>query len=130
MKIAHEEYLINTNLNQCWINLLCKYGNKEEFNKINQESISTPLAIMKYRRILRGRGYGEISLAELNDAYINKKYKKLHTLLEVMFLEFIPDSKFDYILDKINNTEDGLQKLYNIHQEEKGTRVLSIALVL
>jgi hypothetical protein len=130
-KALDEKYLQNIDeVDRYWIGLLCKWGNREEFNKIVQHNINIPLAIMEYRENLRDNGRGNVSFLELNTAYINKQFKKLHKLFEVMFLEFIPNDHFDYILNKINNTENGLQKLYNIHLEDKGTRILSIALVL
>lgn len=126
-KINKQEY---NNEDYEWIEMLCKYGNRKEFIKIYCNNISIPLAIMEYRRKLRNKGYGNISFVELDRAYTNKKYNILHTLFEKLFLEPISQEDFSYIIKKLNQTENGLQKLYSRYLEDKNIRILSIILTL
>lgn len=120
----------SSNYNYKWIELLCQHGNKKDFANIRYNSKCTTLAIMKYRRKLRECGYGNVSFIELNKAHSDKQYGKLHSLLEYMFLEPISLDWFEYAIDKIDNTVDGLNKLYNMHLQDKNVRILSIILVL
>lgn len=113
-----------------WIELLCEIGHVEEFIEILHTSKSELLAIMKHRRILYQQGKGKVSFLELNTAYTNKQFDKLHKLLEKMFLEPISDGQFKLIIDRINRKEYGLEKLYNKHMEDKGLRILSVVLTL
>ena len=113
-----------------WSQLLCHIGNIDEFIDIFHSSRSELLAIMKYRRILHQRGMAEVSFIEVNTAYTNKQFNKLHKLLEKMFLEPISDEQFEFILKKIDNREDGIENLYNRHVEDKGLRILTVALII
>lgn len=113
-----------------WIELLSKYGSLQEFEKINNNSVSISMAIMKYRRILRNRDIGAILFSEINAAYLNNEYKKVHGLLEYMFLEPIAQNQFDFILNKINTKDDGMGRLHKEHLKNKNKRVLSIVLTL
>lgn len=128
MQITSEQK--HNNKNSEWIELLCRYGNRNDFIKIYYNNISIPLAIMEYRRKLRDKGYGNVSFIELDKAYANKKYNILHTLFEKLFLEPISQEDFDYIINKLNQTKNGLQKLYNRYLEDKNIRILSIILTL
>lgn len=47
-----------------------------------------------------------------------------------MFLEPITQKQFDFIIDRINRIENGLEKLYNRHIEDSGVRVLSVIITL
>lgn len=116
--------------NQEWINFLCNYGNRLEYQQIASKSKNAMFAIMAYRRLLRCRGLGNIPLIALNTAYIQRNYSRLHTLLQELFLEIIPDSKFDFILNQLDSTDDGMVKLYNKHLQDKNKRALNRALVL
>lgn len=115
---------------QQWIDLLCTYGNRLEYEKTTEQSKSTMFAIMKYRRLLRSRGLSNVSFIELNTAHIQRNYTKLHSLMQQLFLEPISDSQFSYILDRVNNTEDGMLKLYNQHKKDVGMRILTATLTL
>lgn len=126
-KINNQKY---DDENYKWIELLCRYGDRKEFIKIYCNNISIPLAIMEYRRKLRDKGYGNVSFIELDKAYANKKYNILHTLFEKLFLEPISQEDFDYIINKLDQTKNGLQKLYNRYLEDKNIRILSIILTL
>lgn len=126
-KIHLEKY---SKEHQQWISFLCKHGSTIEYKKIEYESRSAVFAIMKYRRLLRSRSLGNISFLALNTAHIQKNYIKLHSLLQELFLEAIDDTQFDFILNKINNTENGISKLYHRHKEDTNLRVMSIVLTL
>lgn len=115
---------------QQWIDLLCTYGNRLEYEKTNEQSKSAMFSIMKYRRLLRSRGLGNVSFIELNTAHIQRNYIRLHSLMQELFLEPISDSQFSYILDRVNNTEDGMLKLYDRHKQDTGTRILTATLTL
>lgn len=112
-----------------WAELLCEAGNVKEFIAILDASKSELLAIMEYREILYRRNK-EISFIELNTAYTNDQFDKLHILLERMFLEPITTKQFEFILNKIDSVRDGIEELYNRHVEDKGLRALSVALTL
>lgn len=113
-----------------WSQLLCHTGSIDEFISIFYNSKSDILAIMKYRRILHQRGVSIVSFIELNTAYTNNQFDKLHKLLEKMFLEPIAAGQFEFILSKINSVENGIERLYERHIQDKGLRVLSVALTL
>lgn len=113
-----------------WMSLLCKIGDINEFTDILSSSKSNALAIMKYRRILYQRGINNISFLEINTAYTNKQTDRLHKLLQEMFLEYISEGQFKFILDKINNKEGAIEKIYNRHLQDKGLRILTLILTL
>ncbi|MGJ0846560.1 hypothetical protein ACR77J_07720 [Tissierella praeacuta] len=113
-----------------WIDFLCGYGNRLEYQQIEYESKNAMFATMKYRRILRGRDLGNVSFILLNTAYTQKDYIKVHSLLQELFLEPITNGQFEFILNKINGVQNGLQKLYEHHIQDKNVRILSIALIL
>lgn len=119
-----------TEFNQEWIELLCKYGNKIEYEKIASESRNAMFAIMKYRKLLKFRGMGNISFITLNTAYTLNDYTKLHNLLQELFLEVIGNEQLNYILEKINETEDGLHKLYTQHKQNTNKRISTIIVAL
>lgn len=116
--------------NQEWINFLCNYGNRLEYQQIASKSKNAMFAIMEYRRLLRGRDLGNIPLIALNTAYIQRNYSRLHTLLQELFLEAIPCNKFKFILEQLDSTDDGMVKLYNKHLQDKNKRALNRVLVL
>ena len=113
-----------------WKNYLCNLGSRLEYEQIAQKSKSAMFAIMKYRRLLRCRGLGNVSFIALNMAYTTKNYIKLHELLQELFLEVIGKKQFEYILNILDNTESGLEKLYDRHTQDKNLRILSIILIL
>lgn len=131
------EKLLQTNQNynvnehdQKWIDYLCSYGNRLEYQQVRNESKNAMFAIMKYRRLLRGRGFGNIPFITLNTAYVLQDYIKVHSLLQELFLEPISDDQFDFILRKINSKDNGVMKLHERHLQDTGTRVLSIIMTL
>ena len=101
-------------------------GDRLEYERITQKSKGAVFAIMKYRRLLRSQGLGNVSFITLNTAYVNKNYIRLHSLLQELFLEVIDKSRFDYTLDKLNKVENGLEKLHTRHQDDRNLRILSI----
>ena len=109
-----------------WAELLCKMGDIESFMYILQCSKSELLAIMKYRRILMREGKSKISFIELDRAYSNKQYTRVHNLLEILFLEVVTKEWFEFIMDRINSIENGLMKLYDRHMEDNNLRILSV----
>lgn len=113
-----------------WMKLLCKIGDVNEFIDILSSSKSNVLAIMKYRRILYQRRINSISFLEINTAYTNKQTDRLHKLLQELFLEYISEGQFKFILDKINNKEGAIEKIYNRHLQDKGLRILTLILTL
>ena len=128
-RLRNEPYLDLEESDRNWLKLLCSVGSSDEFDIINQGCKSTTLAIMKYRKVLRSRQTGE-SFLKINTAYVNKNQKELHKLLEYMFLEFIPVKQFGFILERINNKENGLLELYNRHTEDPDARILSLIITL
>lgn len=120
-----------------WIKLLTE-GNtekEEEFYTIAEDSISIPLAIMKYRRLEMQKGRGQnITLEQLQKANVNDT-KVLQEVLQEMFLEPIPDANLEFFYKNAvergySLTTDAIAELYRRHSEDKGTRFLSIALTI
>lgn len=117
-------------MNKNWINLLCKYGNTKDFDGVLQEKKCIPLTIMAYRKLLKKQKFCEVPFGKLKIAYMQKRYDTLHDLLQQLFLEPISQSQFEFILDKINITESGLQKIHNEHKKDMSKRILTIILTL
>lgn len=113
-----------------WIDLLCKYGNREEFYFINSKNNSTRLAIMQYREMLRNRGYGNVCIEELKETYDNKQYVRLHKMLEDMFLEPINENSFKYIIDELHKKDNSIEELFSKHLQDKNRRILTLILIL
>lgn len=113
-----------------WIDLLCRYGSKEEFIDIFKETRNFTLAIMKYRKILYDRGFGNIPYMLLYQAYIQQNYNILHKLLQELFLEYIPKDQFQFILNKLKQRKENLAILYQKHLDNKQRRILNIILTL
>ncbi len=117
-------------MNKNWIDLLCKYGNTKDFEDILQGKECIPIAIMTYRKLLKKQRLCEIPFGELKIAYMQKEYDILCDLLQQLFLEPIPQSQFEFILDRINMTESGLEKVHNEHKKDMSKRILTIILAL
>lgn len=115
---------------QQWMEFLCNYGNRLECQQIESKSKGAVFAIMEYRRLLKNRGFGNIPFIALNTAYTQKDYSRLHSLLQELFLEPISKEQFNYILDRVNGSEDGIIKLYNKHIEDTDKRVLNVILIM
>lgn len=126
----------NNEFNQEWIELLSQGNHREEirFFDTMKDSHSLELAIMKYRRILREEGRGEITLEDLKINMDNKD--KLQDLLQELFLEpigFIDwwmDFFYEAVEEKYKSLEEGIEKLYLKHERDPSTRFLSIVLTL
>lgn len=123
--------------NEYWIKLLIKSNTKKEieFYTVVVESISLPLAIMKYRRLEMHEGRGQdITLEQLQKANINDE-KVLQEVLQELFLEPIPLQHLEFFYKNAvergyKNTTDAIAELYRRHMEDRGTRFLSIALTI
>ena len=113
-----------------WEVYLCSVGSREEYKQILEKNRNAVFAVMEYRRLLRNRGFSKIFFTTLNTAYIQRNYSKLYVLLQELFLEYISKPQFNYILEKIDSTENGLKKLYDRHQQNKELRILSIVKTL
>lgn len=113
-----------------WVALLCKYGSEFELVDILNASKCVVFGIMKYRRILREKDIGTVSLIEINTAYTNNNLDRLHNLLQEMFLEPISGKQYGIIKSKLDKTQGGIEKLYKKHLEDKNLRVLSVVKIL
>ncbi len=120
----------NCNYIDKWANYLCFLGDTAEYNQIKEESKNAVFAVMQYRKLLKSRGLGNIPYTTLNTAYSQQDYSRFIELLQQMFLEIIDNNQFDYILEIINRTDNGLQKLYNKHLDNQDLRLLSIVKIL
>ena len=114
--IKHNEF------NQKWVELLTNNNVEEEleFYETMKDSPSLELAIMKYRKILREQGKGNVTLAELKNNINNKT--ELQNLLQELFLEPISVSKVDLI------KENNIENLYSKYEENKNRRFLNAIL--
>lgn len=115
---------------QRWIEYLCSCGSRDEYQKIAEESKGAVFAIMKYRRILRSEGLGNVSFEAINTAHTQKDYIKLHRLLQELFLEPLSNVQFEFVVEKLDRIQDSLTKLYNRHMQDRNVRILSIVLTL
>ncbi|MCK9444601.1 MAG: hypothetical protein M0Q14_08750 [Tissierellaceae bacterium] len=108
--------------NQEWVELLTNNNVEEEleFYEITKNSPSLILAIMYYRRQLREKGRGNISIEQLKSNINNKK--ELQNLLQLLFLEPIPASKVDLI------KENNIEKLYSKYKENENRRFMNAIL--
>ena len=95
------------------IKYLCRYGNRNELYDIYNKLQSIPGAIVEYRTILRNRGYGSVCRRELKETYNRRQIEDLHNLFNYMFLQDIPEEDFKFGLERIDNTDDGIDKVYN-----------------
>jgi len=129
-KVIITDDISNYELENKWVSLLINYGSKEEFIKIYRENISIPLAIMSYRKQLKNKGIGDISYITLEQAYTKQHYNKLHKLLQELFLEYIPEEHFNFILEKLKQKENSLHILYEEYLKDKNKRILNIVLTL
>lgn len=113
-----------------WLKLLCRHGSNVDLLKIVSKQECIKLSIMEFRRLIHQQKLVNVSLIELNTAYINKDYAKVHNYLEMLFLEIITKFQFDYIMKKVDSIEHGIIKLYNRHNENVDRRILTITLTL
>ena len=123
--LLNKQIAKNDGYEQVWIDFLCSYGSRLEYIEIEKQSKGAMFAIMEYRRLLRSRGLGNIPFITLNTAHVKKDYIKLHTLLQELFLEAISENQFQYILEQIDNVNDGVEKLYDRHMQDKNKRILN-----
>ncbi len=113
-----------------WAEYLCKIGDETEYQEVLSKSKNAVFAVMQYRKLLRNKGLGNVPYTTLNTAYTQQDYSRFTGLLQQMFLEVIDSNQFDYILEIINKTDNGLQKLYNKHLDNQDLRLLSIVKIL
>lgn len=123
--LENKQFNENSEYERMWVEYLFGYGNKIEYEQIARGSKNAMFSIMEYRRLLRSRGLGNIPFITLNTAYIKRDYIKLHSLLQELFLEVVTESQFQFILEQINNANDGMIKLYDSHIQDKNKRVLN-----
>lgn len=104
---------------ETWVDLLTQ-GEKEkieEFEKIRSSSPSLQLAIMKYRRLEKERGRGQ-HIQAANDI----------EGLQELFLEPILQQHIDYLHERVKELkielQEGYNKIYQMHLEDKGKRFL------
>ena len=102
MTNKYNNYLNDSGAWEDWIELLCTYGDYNDYLEIEFNSISKPIAIMEYRNKLYQEGLGNVGKEELKKTYSQKTLEELHILCEYMFLEPIPYDKFKFILNKLN----------------------------
>lgn len=113
-----------------WVDFLCSKGDRHEYQQVELESKSAMFAIMAYRRQLRSRCLGNIPIIAINIAYTQENYIKLHSLLQELFLEYITEEQFRYVLDELGQVENGIVKLYEKHLQDKNARILNRVLLL
>lgn len=125
------------NYNKKWIKLLTegKMEKEEEFKEINNNAITTPLAIMEYRekQMLQGRGQ-DITREEMI-ALNNLDIDVMQEILEEMFLEPVPKSHIEFFYESATelgyqDMKEALSELYDRHKIDKNSRFLTIALTI
>lgn len=123
--------------NKKWIEILTesKKEKEKEFKDINNNAITTPLAIMEYReqQMLQGRGQ-DITKEEMI-ALNNLDIDVTQEILEEMFLEPVPEKHIEFFYKSATkrgykDVKEVLGELYDRHQMDKGTRFLTIALTI
>ena len=123
--------------NKKWIEILTE-GKKEkekEFKDINNNAITTPLAIMEYRQKLMNEGRGQDFTREEIIALNNLDINVMQKILEEMFLEPIPENHIEYFYESATkrgykDMKEALAELYDRHQIDKNSRFLTIALTI
>ncbi|HHV25976.1 MAG TPA: hypothetical protein GXX63_02130 [Tissierellia bacterium] len=125
------------NYNKKWIKILTegKMEKEEEFKEINNNAITTPLAIMEYRQKLMNEGRGQDFTREEIIALNNLDINVMQKILEEMFLEPIPKSHIEYFYESATkrgykDVKEALTELYDRHQIDKNNRFLTIALTI
>ena len=116
------------NFNENWINLLTNGGKldkQREFEGVRASSKSLPLAIMKYRRLQMEQGRGQNIKGEQIREVLNDD-KGLIELLQELFLEPVGQVHIEYI----RSNDIDLEQLHKKHVENKGRRILNIALTI
>lgn len=133
MKNAEIITLISSDMDKYhenWVDFLCSKGNRHEYQQVEEKSKSAMFAIMTYRRLLRSRGLGNIPIITINTAHTQENYIKLHSLLQELFLEYITEDQFEYVLNELEQVENGIAKLYEKHLQDKNARILNRVLLL
>lgn len=131
-----EEQKQRDEFNQKWIDLLTgEESEKEiEFYTLCEDSPSLPLAIMKYRRILRESGRGEYITVEHLKVANRMPENYLKDVLQKLFLEPISTHDIEFFYKKVSkkyrDMNEAMEELYRRHIEDKGARFLSIALTI
>ena len=113
-----------------WCSLLCYEGDSKDFLDILSIAKSEMLAVMKYRRSLMNGRKKPITCIELVKLHTSGELGELHKSLEKLFLEVIVEEHLEFILNKIDNSENGLQNMYDRHIDNNSLRIMSIALVI
>ena len=110
---------LNNTFNDNWIEILTqnKPEKIEEFNKIVEKSPSVELAIMKYRKLEQDRGRTQ------HIKFIN------HTnTIQQLFLEPITTTDIQLLHSKFKafkmDLSEGYDKIYQMHQQDKGKRFI------
>jgi hypothetical protein len=115
--------------NNKWINYLIN-GSRNEFKRflhiLNDECHGClGFAAIKYRQRLFEEGKrGNISLEQLNSVWDN--FELLKVDLQELFLEYIDQESFEYIMTCININKWTAEGLYNEHQKNKNNRIACI----
>lgn len=102
--------------------------NGKEINEI-LDSNSPVFQMYKYRDKLLNQGIGQdISVNELEKALKNNDNIRLKQKLELLFLEYISNSKFKIIKDMLikNSLGWNIDKLVEIHKKHKYHRIFSL----
>jgi hypothetical protein len=115
--------------NSEWIKYLIN-GNHNEFKRFsvilrNECHNCSGLATIKYRRRLFEEGIrGNIALNQLLSAW--EVPELLRFSLQELFLEYIDQNEFEYILKYIKENGWTAKGIYNKHQENKNNRIVCI----
>jgi hypothetical protein len=107
------KFLINNNATQ-----------SKRFRNILLQNKSIVLALIEYRRELFDEEHrGNIKLESLQKAYDKKNYGMFRLLLQELFLEYINDSQFKYILYAMTYNGWIPEGIYNEHIKDKNNRI-------
>lgn len=100
----------------------------ERFYKILAESRGMlGLAITRYKKILFLEGNrGQVSLNQIQNAYISKNIHELKNLLSELFLQYISDSEMKLLIKKLNNGSCSIDYIYNEHKINPTRKLFSI----
>lgn len=113
-----------------WASMLCNLGKAEDFIQIYKKSPSSEMAIMGYRRCLHNKGEVVVKEADLYGALKDDDDKKLHSLLQSLFLEIITQADYEYTIECIDGEYKNLQTIYSIHNENKDLKLRRVLMKL
>lgn len=111
---------------QNWTNLLLQNGGTvEELKAIQGDSKTELFGLCKYKALLRKRGNGSVTLAEIETVYEQDDITKLQNVLNKLFLEYFTKTEINNLLYLMRETRTSIREIYNRHIQDPEATLLS-----